>query len=238
MRLKIKVTAALSATALVLTGCAGTSSVAASGTFYGATAKSGDPAIITVEGDTVTWGEFYCDALGEIDKNDSDTSTGTLDKDRVTLAWTDAGRFSGTDPFTESEDGSVITMSGGTYSQVGTAAATAILDERETRCEKDAESRAKQAEINARWEQEKPAFAKTTEAIIDALDSGELSGQDVIAWPEHDSAAQFFMNTEMTLDELINYVENRIGLPYWDFFGELTNGSDQARDFLEKLLLI
>ena len=127
-RMQITATVTLTSAALLqLTACTGSSGTAASGTYYGQTGKGSDPAIITLDGGTVTWGDFGCDNVGQIDMDDSDTSVGTLDKARTTVAWTQAGRYSNTDPFTESEDGSVITMSGGTYSKAGTDAGDAIL---------------------------------------------------------------------------------------------------------------
>lgn len=39
------------------------------------------------------------------------------------------GRFSGTDPFTEAEVGSVVTISGDTYAKLGTGNTDAILAE-------------------------------------------------------------------------------------------------------------
>lgn len=132
---------ALGAVALMaLTGCAGGGSTAA-GTYYGEMSKKGTvtDGIIVLDGDTLTWAEVSCDDTSTPDLADSDTSVGTLDKDRAMVAWTTEGRFSGSDPFTESEDGSVITMGDYTFSRTGTATADALVKEIEAGCAESAE---------------------------------------------------------------------------------------------------
>ena len=209
-----------------LTGCAGSSGTAASGTYYGQTGKGSDPGIITADGDTVTWGDLGCDSVGEIDMDDSDTSVGTLDKTRTTVAWTQAGRYSNTDPFTESEDGSVITMSGGTYSKAGTDAGDAILAEQEQQCQADAEQKAKneaaqseQADADAKL---KPAFDKIVAALVAAGETGDLSG-----------AQGIFADNGMTMDEFAAYMERNYSLSANDFFNLLQDAPDQAKAELD-----
>ena len=206
---------------MALTGCAG-GGTTASGTFYGSTAK-GDESMITVEGNTLIWGEFNCDDLTKIDSGDSDTSVGTLDKDRATVAWTTEGRFSGSDPFTESEDGSVITMSGGTYSKAGTPAADALLKEIEADCAESAEreenretAQAEQAEAD---EKLKPTFDKALAALL-AADPDSLRNEGEIG--------SIIAENGMTEDEFTGYMErNYNGLPAVEFYGALMNGSGQ-----------
>lgn len=218
---------ALGAVALMaLTSCAGSSGTAASGTYYGQTGKGSDPAIITVDGDTVTWGDFSCDNVGQIDMNDSDTSVGTLDKTRTTVAWTQEGRYSNTDPFTESEDGSVITVGGGTYSKAGTDAGDAILAEQEQDCTEWAESQkkreaaqAEQAEADAKL---KPAFDKIVAALVAAGETGDLSG-----------AQGIFANNGMTMDEFAAYMERNYMLSADDFFNLVQDAPDQAKAELD-----
>ncbi|MBL3700358.1 hypothetical protein [Leucobacter luti] len=228
---KMQVTTALalgSAVLLLLPGCAGSSGTA-SGTYYGQTGKGSDPAIITVDGDTVTWGDFGCDTVGEIDMDDSDTSIGTLDKTRTSVAWTQEGRYSNTDPFTESEDGSVITMSGGTYSKAGTDAGDALLAEREDTCaekadaqEKRETAQAEQAEADAKI---KPAFDKALAALLKAGQSGDFSGADSI-----------FANSGITADEFAGYLErNYNGLSADEFFSELQYNPERAELLLEEM---
>ena len=218
---------ALGAVALMaLTGCAGSSGTAASGTYYGQTGKGSDPAIITVDGDTVTWGDFSCDNVGQIDMNDSDTSVGTIDKTRTTVAWTQEGRYSNTDPFTESEDGSVITMSGGTYSKADTDPGDAILAEQEQQCQADAEQKAaneaaqsEQADADAKL---KPAFDKIVAALVAAGESGDLSGAQAI-----------FAENGMTMDEFAAYMERNYSLSADDFLYLIQYAPDQAKAELD-----
>ncbi len=218
---------ALGAVALMaLTGCGGSNDAAASGTYYGQTGKGSDPAIITVDGDTVTWGDFSCDNVGQIDTDDSDTSVGTLDKTRTTVAWTQEGRYSNTDPFTESEDGSVITMSGGTYSKAGTDAGDAILAEQEQQCQADAEQKAaneaaqsEQADADAML---KPAFDKIVAALVAAGESGDLSGAQAI-----------FAENGMTMDEFAAYMERNYSLSTDDFLNLVQDAPDQAKAELD-----
>lgn len=213
------------ATLMLLTGCAGNGSAAA-GTYYGQTGKGSDPAIITVDGDTVTWGDFGCDNVGEIDMNDSDTSVGTLDKTRTIVAWTQEGRYSNTDPFTESEDGSVVTLSGGTYSKAGTDAGDAILAEQEQECQEYAEQKAEneaaqseQADADAKL---KPAFDKIVAALIAAGEAGDLSG-----------AQGIFADNGMTLDEFAAYMERNYSLSADDFLYSIQYAPDQAKAELD-----
>ncbi|MGO2658625.1 hypothetical protein [Mycetocola reblochoni] len=221
---------ALSATALLmLTGCSGNGGSAASGTYYGERGSNGDPAVITVDGNTVTWGEFTCDNVSGIDMEDSDTSIGTLDKTRTTVAWTQEGNYYNTDPFTESEDGSVITMSGGTYSRAGSDAGDAILAEREQECadraeaqEKREAAQAEQADADAKM---KPAFDKTLDALFDAAEAGNFSDAEAI-----------FEQNGITPDEFAAYLErNYNGLYADELFGMLQESPDQARMMLEEL---
>lgn len=154
-------TIAALALAAPLTAC---SSATASGTFYGESGKSRTASIIEVNGDTITWGTFSCDTLGEVNPDSDKTSIGTLDKSRTTIAWTQAGQYSGTDPYTESDDGDVITMGGFTYSKDGTPAGDTLLADQKESCAADAErekadeaARTKQAQadglIRAQFEQ-------------------------------------------------------------------------------------
>src|SRR6218665_1776646 len=205
------ITTAIGAVALLLfTGCSSNGSTS-SGTYYGQTGKGSDPAIITVDGDTVTWGDFGCDNVGQIDMEDSDTSVGTLDKTRTTVAWTQEGRYSNTDPFTESEDRSVITMSGGTYSKAGTNAGDAILTEQQQECQAYADKKAKneaaqseQADADAKL---KPAFDKIVVALVAAGEAGDLSGVQGI-----------FADNGMTMDEFAAHMERNSSPSAHDFF--------------------
>lgn len=211
---------------LLLTGCSGNGASTASGTYYGQTGKGSDPAIIVIDGDAVTWGEFSCDNVGQIDMNSSETSVGTLDKTRTTVAWTQEGRYYNTDPFTESEDGSVITMSGGTYSKAGTDAGDAILAEQEKQCQEDAEQKAKneaaqseQADADAKL---KPAFDKIVAALIAAGKAGDLSG-----------AQEIFADNGMTMDEFAAYMERNYTLSAEEFFNLLQDAPDQVKTELD-----
>ena len=213
---------------LLLTGCSGNGASTASGTYYGETGKGSDPAIIVIDGDAVTWGEFTCDNVGQIDMDDSDTSIGTLDKTRTTVAWTQEGRYSNTDPFTESEDGSVVTMSGGTYSRVGTDVGDALLAEREQDCNERAESQKKreaaQAEQAEADSKTKPAFDKTLSALLDAAESGKLQDAEGI-----------FAQNGITVDEFAAYLErNYNGLSADELFSMLQDSPDAARAMLEE----
>lgn len=217
----------LTTSALVLAGCSGGSN-GASGTYYGATGNGGDPAIITVDGSTITWGDFGCNNVGEIDMDDSETSIGTLDKNRATVAWTQEGRYYNTDPFTESEDGTVITMSGGTYSKVGTDAADALLTERTESCDAQ-EQRRKEADA-ARVEQAeddaamRPAFDTTLDSLLAASESGNLT--------EISSA---FPQNGFTMDEFANYIERNFdGPPPGDLFEALVHAPPVAREMVEQ----
>lgn len=211
---------------LLLTGCSGNGASTASGTYYGQTGKGSDPAIITVDGDTVTWGDFGCDNVGQIDMDDSDTSIGTLDKTRTTVAWTQEGRYSNTDPFTESEDGSVITMSGGTYSKADTDAGDAILAEQEQDCKERAESEekreAEQAEQAAADAKLKPAFDKIVDVMIAAGKTGDFSAMKGA-----------FAENGMTEDEFAAYLERNYSLAFNDFIGLLNDAPDQVKAELD-----
>ena len=155
------------AAAATLTGCAG-SAGAASGTYV-----AEYEGLVIVDGDTVTWGEQSCDDVTEIDAESSKTSIGKLDKDRGTIAWTQEGRFSGADPFTESEDGNVITMSGDTYAKLGTGNTDAILADKEKSCADYKETLAEREGAKAEREAEAAGVASQYEAaankVIDAF---------------------------------------------------------------------
>ncbi len=220
--------ATLGVAALILTGCAGNGGSTSSGTYYGETGKGSDPAIIVIDGGTLTWGEFGCDDIGKIDKDDSDTSVGTLDKTHTTVAWTQEGRYSNIDPFTESEDGSVITMSDGTYSKVGTDTGDAILSEREDECgeqdEKEKEREAAQTEQAEADTKIKPAFDKALAALFKAAESGNLSDTEGI-----------FAQNDITADEFVAYLErNYNGLPAYELFDMLQADPSAARELLEE----
>lgn len=234
-RFRLTASAVCALCALLLSSCAGGGSVEASGTYYGTTGKGNDPAIMVVDGDAVMWGEFHCDAVGEIDLERSKTSIGALDKNREIVAWTHSGRYYNTDPFTESDDGTVVTMSGRTYSQAGVAVADAIYDKEEARCRGQAESRERAAEMDAEWEKKREAFETTAEAVITAVESGELSSDEVRQWPENGSAAKFFRATDMSLDEFNDYLANRIGIAPAVFFTEAANVPESARGIVAKV---
>lgn len=221
----ITLVAVASFAGITLTGCAGGGSTA-SGTYYGERGSNGDPAVITVDDDTVTWGEFTCENVSGIDMEDSDTSIGTLDKTRTIVAWTQEGTYYNTDPFTESEDGSVITMGGGTYSRAGSDTGDAILAEREQECADRAEAQqkreaaqAEQADADAKL---KPAFDKIVAALIAAGEAGDLSGAQAI-----------FADNGMTMDEFAAYMERNYFLSADDFFNLLQDAPDQAKAELD-----
>lgn len=222
---------ALGAVALMaLTGCAGGGSTAA-GTYYGEMSKKGTvtDGIIVLDGDTLTWAEVSCDDTSTPDLADSDTSVGTLDKDRAMVAWTTEGRFSGSDPFTESEDGSVITMGDYTFSRTGTATADALVKEIEAGCAESAEreenretAQAEQAEAD---EKLKPTFDKALAALL-AADPDSLRNEGEIG--------SILAENGMTEDEFTGYMErNYNGLPAVEFYGALMSGSGQ--ELLEEM---
>ncbi|TDP89775.1 hypothetical protein EDF62_3072 [Leucobacter luti] len=170
---------AIAALALVapLTAC---SSTTASGTFYGESGRSNIASIIEVDGDSITWGHFSCDTLGEVNPDSDKTSIGTLDQSRTTVAWTQAGQYSGSDPYTESDGGDVITMSGFTYSKVGTPAGDTLLADQKESCEAEAErekadevARAKQAQAD---EKIRAQFEQTVRDLIAREDFETLDG--------------------------------------------------------------
>lgn len=155
------------AAAAALTGCAG-SGGAASGTYV-----AEYEGLVVVDGDTVTWGEHSCDDVTKIDAEDDRTSVGTLDKTRTTIAWTQEGRWSKTDPFTESEDGSVISIGDKSWVKIGTGNTDAILADEEKGCAKYEETQAKRKEAKAEREAEAAGVASQYEAaaskVIDAF---------------------------------------------------------------------
>lgn len=171
-------TLAAASIALLLSACAGTSSNS-SGSFFGESGKFSTASIIVVDGDTITWGKFHCNNAGKVDTSDSETSIGTLDKSRTTVAWTQSGEYSGTDPYTESEDGSVITMSGFTYAKAGTVAGDALLTAEQEECDAEAErknaSATKAEEQSLADEKIRATFENT---VRDILARSEFSVDD------------------------------------------------------------
>lgn len=212
---------------LLLTGCSDGGTV--SGTYFGGRADHyGTPAIIVVKEDTLTWGAFTCERLGEIDPDDADTSIGTLDDSRAIVAWTREGGRSKTDYFTESGDGSVITLGGETYSMMGTVAAKAILEEQQESCAKRAEDKKKRE--SAQTEQEaadariRPAFDNSLDALFEAAESGNFSNPEAI-----------FVKNGITEDEFTAYLyRNYNGLSADDLIYLLPLDPDAAGRLLEE----
>ena len=153
--------------------------------------------LVVVEGDTVTWGEQSCDDVSEIDAESSKTSVGTLGKERATIAWTQEGRYSGTDPFTESEDGTTLTVGDKSWTKLGTAAADAILADKEKSCADYKATLAERAEAKAERDAEAAGVASEHEAsATSVIDAFLLMGDSEVGQPGE-------ANTVSAIDELL-----------------------------------
>lgn len=201
-RLATVVTASV-ALALALTGCSGGST--ASGTYV-----AEHEGLMVVDGDTVTWGEHSCDDVSKIDAGDDYTSVGTLDKTRTTIAWIQEGRWSKTDPFTESEDGSVITVGDKSWTKIGTEAADAVLADKEKSCAEYKETLAKREEANAeRVAKDARITAKYKASATKVIDGFLLLSEDELGEDLFETPAlqQLLKQNGITEEEFTSYLD-------------------------------
>lgn len=136
-------TAGLAAGLIALTGCsmgdAGVADAAASSNqsaiveCIGETPsnRAYDYAIVSLDGDTVTYKWYGCDD----ELYDDDTSVGTLNESRTEIIWTQEGEMSGTDTVTIVD--SAVSVDGENFVLRESGAGKALYDNRVVECAAD-----------------------------------------------------------------------------------------------------
>lgn len=129
------ITAALAGIALALTGCGGSASAAADGTYYTQDINnSGDLGQLVVEGGKLTHHEYTCEGVYE---EPDVTSTGEFTEDGAQIVWTVAGsdrrnERTGTESVTTSDTS--ITIGDNVYVRDDSDAGKTLLDAFEADC--------------------------------------------------------------------------------------------------------